>query len=325
VNSAARVVGINTAIIAMAQGIGFSIPGTTARWVVSQILTHGRVRRGFLGIAGRQRPLDRRIVRYHRLEKNHAVEVLTVEPCSPAEHGGLRVNDLIVAINQVDVESVDDLHRFLAEWPIGRPVELDVILEFIGAKGLQLEVVTQTHAHPDHISGHQPLIKHTGARHLNSEALSKLNELVLDGQKINVYQTPGHTEDSVVFYTAGYLLTGDTLFNGNVGNCFSGDMDRFFESIKMILAFPDKTRIYAGHDYVIYSMSVARLIDPDNPKIDSFLQKYDPKCVYSSLAEERMINPYLRFNDPAIVSNLKEKALPHATEYERWVSIMSLP
>ena len=127
VDSTARVVGINTAIIVMAQGIGFSIPGTTARWVVSQILTHGRVRRGFLGIAGRQRPLDRRIVRFHQLQKNHAVEVLNIESNSPAEKAEMRVHDLIVAINRVDVESVDDLHRFLAEWPIGQPVELDVI------------------------------------------------------------------------------------------------------------------------------------------------------------------------------------------------------
>ena len=127
VDSTARVMGINTAIIVMAQGIGFSIPGTTARWVVSQILTHGRVRRGFLGIAGRQRPLDRRIVRFHQLQKNHAVEVLNIESNSPAEKAEMRVHDLIVAINRVDVESVDDLHRFLAEWPIGQPVELDVI------------------------------------------------------------------------------------------------------------------------------------------------------------------------------------------------------
>ncbi len=127
VDSAGRVVGINTAIIPMAQGIGFSIPGTTARWVVSQILSHGRVRRGYLGIAGRQRPLDRPIVRFHGLNKRHAVEVLTIESASPAAQAGLRVNDLIVAINQVDVESVDDLHRFLAEWPIGKPVEIDLI------------------------------------------------------------------------------------------------------------------------------------------------------------------------------------------------------
>jgi len=127
VDSAGRVVGINTAIIALAQGIGFSIPANTARWVVSQILTHGRVRRGFLGIAGRQRPLERRIVRFHGLNKNNAVEVLSVEPRGPAGLAGMQVGDLVVAINGADVQSVDDLHGFLSEWPIGQPVEIDVI------------------------------------------------------------------------------------------------------------------------------------------------------------------------------------------------------
>ena len=127
VDSSGKVVGINTAIIAMAQGIGFSIPADTAKWVVSQILTHGRVRRGFLGIAARQRPMDRRIVRFHGLDINYAVEVLSVESQGPAGLTGLRVGDLIVAINGSDVQSVDDLHRFLSDWPIGRPVEIDIV------------------------------------------------------------------------------------------------------------------------------------------------------------------------------------------------------
>jgi S1-C subfamily serine protease len=127
VDSTGKVVGINTAIIAMAQGIGFSIPANTARWVVSQILTHGRVRRGFLGIAGRQRPLERRIVRFHNLNKNNAVEVLSVEPRGPAGLAGMQAGDLVVAIKGADVQSVDDLHRFLAEWPIGRPVEIEIV------------------------------------------------------------------------------------------------------------------------------------------------------------------------------------------------------
>ncbi|MGD9122717.1 MAG: hydroxyacylglutathione hydrolase, partial [Desulfobacterales bacterium] len=101
---------------------------------------------------------------------------------------------------------------------------VDAMLEFINANGLQLDVVTQTHTHPDHMVGHQPLMDHTGAAHLDSHALSKANELVLEGRKIRVYQTPGHTKDSVVFYMADTLLTGDTLFNGNVGSCFSGGM-----------------------------------------------------------------------------------------------------
>jgi S1-C subfamily serine protease len=127
VDSSGKVAGINTAIIAMAQGIGFSIPANTAKWVVSQILTHGRVRRGFLGIAGRQRPMDRRIVRFHGLNTNYAVEVLSVESRGPAGLAGLRAGDLIVAVNGSDVQSVDDLHRFLSDWPIGRPVEIDIV------------------------------------------------------------------------------------------------------------------------------------------------------------------------------------------------------
>lgn len=127
VDSSGKVVGINTAIIAMAQGIGFSIPANTAKWVVSQILTHGRVRRGFLGIAARQRPMDRRIVRFHGLDIDYAVEVLSVESQGPAGLAGLRVGDLIVDINGSDVQSVDDLHRFLSDWPIGRPVEIDIV------------------------------------------------------------------------------------------------------------------------------------------------------------------------------------------------------
>ena len=127
VDSAGSVVGINTAIIAVAQGIGFAIPSHTAKWVVSQILTHGRVRRGFLGIAGRQRPLGRRLARFHGLGSDSAVEVLSVEDRGPAQLAGMRVGDLIVAINGLGVQNVDDLHRFLSEWPIDRPVEIDVI------------------------------------------------------------------------------------------------------------------------------------------------------------------------------------------------------
>ena len=202
---------------------------------------------------------------------------------------------------------------------------VDEMLEFIDANAIRLDYVTQTHTHPDHMLGHQPLMDHTGAAHLDSQALSNAKELLLEGQKIQVYPTPGHTKDSVVFYTADALLTGDTLFNGNVGSCFSGGMQQFFESIKRIMDFPNQTRIYAGHDYVTYSMKVAKLIEPFNSDIDLYLEKYDPNCVCSSLEEERKINPFLRFNHRAIISILKAKALPHATEYERWVSVMSLP
>jgi S1-C subfamily serine protease len=126
-DSRGRVVGVNTAIIAMAQGIGFAIPANTARWVVSQLLCYGRVRRGFLGIAGRQRPLHRRMVRFYHLDRDFAVEVAKVDPQGPARQAGLKEGDLIVSIEDQAVATVDDLHRFLSDNPFGRPVTLTVI------------------------------------------------------------------------------------------------------------------------------------------------------------------------------------------------------
>jgi len=115
VDSRGRVVGINTAIIAVAQGIGFSVPSNTARHVVSQILANGRVRRGYLGIVGRQRRLARRLVRYLDLPRELGVEVVSMEPHGPAGAAGVRPGDILLEMNGQPIESVDDLHRLLSE------------------------------------------------------------------------------------------------------------------------------------------------------------------------------------------------------------------
>jgi S1-C subfamily serine protease len=127
VDSHGRVVGINTAIIAMAQGIGFAIPSSTAKWVVSQLVTQGKVRRGHLGIAARQRPLARRIVRFHDLPSDSAVEIVSVEPGGPAGKAGLMEGDLVTAIDDHRVASVDDVLRLLADWPIGSRMRISII------------------------------------------------------------------------------------------------------------------------------------------------------------------------------------------------------
>jgi S1-C subfamily serine protease len=127
VDSRGRVVGLNTAIILGAQGIGFSIPSDTAKWVVSQLLTLGRVRRGSLGIGAQQRPLSRRSARFFNLSQESVVEVLSVTRGSPAAQGGMRKGDLIVALNGTEMTNVDLLQKFLADWPIGKPVTVSVL------------------------------------------------------------------------------------------------------------------------------------------------------------------------------------------------------
>ncbi|NTV80783.1 MAG: trypsin-like serine protease [Candidatus Aminicenantes bacterium] len=119
-DSQGRVVGINTAIIAMAQGIGFAIPADTARSVVSQLISRGRVTRGYLGVVGLRRPLDRRFVRFYKLRGDQAVEIVSLAAGGPAAEAGLRRGDIVVGMGGAPVSSVDDIFRVLTEWPVGK-------------------------------------------------------------------------------------------------------------------------------------------------------------------------------------------------------------
>lgn len=127
VDSRGRVVGVNTAIIAMAQGLGFSVPSNTAHWVVGELLAHGEVRRRWLGIAGTTVGLPRTLVRELDLLADEAIEVVNVDPTGPAGRAGLAVGDVIVAAAGRVTTTVDDLTRIVSIAPAGAPLELAVI------------------------------------------------------------------------------------------------------------------------------------------------------------------------------------------------------
>jgi S1-C subfamily serine protease len=127
VDSRGLVVGINTAIIAMAQGLGFAIPSATAQWVLQEILAHGRVRRLQLGIVAQMTRLPRALVRALDLLADQAVEVRDVAPDSIASRAGIRPDDVIVALAGRVVTSIDDLHRLLMTVPADKGFDLTVI------------------------------------------------------------------------------------------------------------------------------------------------------------------------------------------------------
>jgi hydroxyacylglutathione hydrolase len=201
---------------------------------------------------------------------------------------------------------------------------VDEITAFIKDSGLDLKYVTNTHSHADHTMGTSELVKQMNAQYKDHESILKTGKIFLEDQEIKVLHTPGHTSDSVSFYTGFCLISGDTLFNGTVGNCFSGDLDRFLKSIKLLLSFPDETILYGGHDYVKVSIAVARQFEPHNPDLEPYLKGYNPDHVYSTLADEQKVNPYLRFNRESIIALLKRKGLPADTEDMRWSSVMTL-
>lgn len=142
VDSRGRVVGINTAIIRMAQGISFVIPINTARWVVGELLTRGKVQRAYLGLAGQVRPINRRHQRLHDLTTATVVEVVSVEDGGPAHRARLRRGDLIIGLDDNDVATVDDIHRLLAGQSPGTQINLSILR---GGKRKELRIITGEH------------------------------------------------------------------------------------------------------------------------------------------------------------------------------------
>lgn len=137
VDSRGRVVGVNTAIIAFAQGLGFAVPSSTSKWVVGEILSHGHVRRRQLGIVAKTVHLPRSVVRALDLLADQAVEVMDVTPKSAAEAAGLRAGDWIVAIHDRVVTSIDDIHRLLTLLPHDQTMSVSIVRD---DRRLEMEV-----------------------------------------------------------------------------------------------------------------------------------------------------------------------------------------
>jgi len=127
VSGAGRVVGINTATIAPAQGICFAIGIDTAVWVATRLMRDGRVRRSRLGLSGQTVPIDTRVRRFHRLAQSSGVLVLDVSAGGPAERAGVRRADVVLAFDGEPIGGVDDLHRALTGERAGRTSDLALL------------------------------------------------------------------------------------------------------------------------------------------------------------------------------------------------------
>ena len=199
------------------------------------------------------------------------------------------------------------------------------ILEFARNNQIQISIVTNTHTHADHTLGNSALIERTDALFVDCTTLVHGQVLDLkDGTGLEVLKTPGHTMDSLCFKGDGFIVTGDTLFNGTVGNCFSGDLKAFYTSLKLLMDLPGNTLVYSGHDYVRESLTYARIIEPGNPGTDIYEAAYNPEHVVSCIEDECKVNPYLRFNAPSMIAILEEKKLPADNEFDRFSSIMEV-
>jgi S1-C subfamily serine protease len=136
VDSGGMVIGVNTAIIKEAQGICFAIGAGTAEYIVGKLIMNGRVRRGYLGIAGQFMQLPLRVIHYNKLNSMNGVKVENLHKQKHIDNHLLKRGDIIVEFNASPVNGIDSLQRFLDEDTIGHKIKLGIL-----RKGYKHEIV----------------------------------------------------------------------------------------------------------------------------------------------------------------------------------------
>ena len=176
-------------------------------------------------------------------------------------------------IVQVEVGLVHNFNELVADVPsaecavVDPAFEADRLLAMAAERGWRITTVLVTHTHPDHIEGVEAICAATGAvvrvgareaERVRQHAPSARIEVVGEGERVPIGAqfvtaicTPGHTVDGISYYTGDAVITGDTLFIGGVGRTDfpGGDAATLFASLQKILALPEETRVYPGHDY----------------------------------------------------------------------------
>jgi S1-C subfamily serine protease len=141
VNSRGEVVGVNTAVILPAQGLCFALAINTSKLVIMQLLTEGKVRRAWLGIAGQTVPLHRRVIRYYNLNLENAVFVSHVEQGSPAEKSGVKDGDMLIEFNGKLIPGIDTLQGILTGECVGKRCSMVILRRF--TERISLEIVPE--------------------------------------------------------------------------------------------------------------------------------------------------------------------------------------
>ena len=158
------------------------------------------------------------------------------------------------------------------------PGDAAVVLDWLKANNLRLEVILNTHHHADHTAGNARLVQECGCPVIGpkDERIPRLSQAIAGGETFKIgpleflaIATPAHTRSHLAYYCAsqGWLFSGDCLFGGGCGRCFEGTGEEMWESLQKLLALPEETLVFCGHEYTADNMEFAEQVEPYNRHI----------------------------------------------------------
>lgn len=197
------------------------------------------------------------------------------------------------------------------------PGDAEAVIAAVDQLKLIPAYVLVTHHHGDHTAGVNALQSYyslptygpnnpkiAGIDHpLHHHDRLALPKLALSFQ---IYATPGHTLDHIVYRNEQWLFCGDTLFSAGCGRLFEGSVAQMYQSLKSLARLPDDTAVYCTHEYTLANLKFARTVEPDNPQIQDYFAEMQEKCAKkaptlpSSIGIEQKINPFLRCEIPNV-------------------------
>lgn len=219
------------------------------------------------------------------------------------------------------------------------PGQAEPVLTVLQQHQLTLNQIWITHAHHDHTGGITKLKQHYPQCHLygasdikdTNETLQDNSQITWQNITITTWQTAGHTEHHLC-YLANinqrlHIFCGDTLFSAGCGRAFTNRPDWLYQSFQKLNTLPEHSLLYPAHEYTLSNLRFALSIEPNNPHIQAALKHAEhtqSPTLPTTLAHERLVNPFLRCHQPSVIQAVTQKTACSATPEAVFIALRQL-